>query len=100
MSNEQQTSVGGSAVTRCSTAIRFPERIADLSRRCEANVTNFTNEEMSIALTFGQMLFSRLGRLASYYEQDAAKGGRRAKLMALAAEDMRAVMSDCVQDCQ
>ena len=88
-----------SAAPPCSADL--PEEFAQLVGRCEINEITFTNDEMSLALKFGQMLFRRLTRLAEHYERMSGHfmpEDIRGPMMAHAAKDMRAVVSDCVQD--
>jgi hypothetical protein len=88
-----------SAAPPCSADL--PEEFAQLVGRCEINESTFTNDEMSVALKFGQMLFRRLTRMAEHYERMSGHfmpEDIRGPMMAQAAKDMRAVVSDCVKD--
>lgn len=79
----------------------LPVEFSQLVGRCEVNESIFTNEEMSVALKFGEMLFCRLTRLAEHYERMSGHFMRediRGPMMAQAAKDMRAVVRDCVKD--
>ena len=40
----------------------MPETIRQLIARCEANETSFSNDDMSLALKFGELLWRRLER--------------------------------------
>ena len=87
-----------SAAPPCSADL--PEEFAQLVGRCEISETAFTNDEMSVALKLGQMLFRRLTRLAEHYERMSGHfmpEDIRGPMMAEAAKDMRAVVSDCVK---
>lgn len=88
-----------SAAPPCSADL--PLELSQLVGRCEINESVFTNDEMSVALKFGQMLFRRLTRMAEHYERVSGcfiPEDIRGPMMAQAAKDMRAVVSDCVKD--
>ena len=88
-----------SAAPPCSADL--PLEFSELVGRCEVNEIAFTNDEMSVALKFGQMLFRRLTRLAEHYERMSGHfmpEDIRGPMMAQAAKDMRAVVGDCVKD--
>jgi len=87
------------AAPPCSAEL--PQAFSWLVNRCEINELSFMNEEMSVALKFGQMLFRRLTRLAEHYERMSVlfmSNDIRGPMMADAAKDMRLVVSDCVND--
>ena len=79
----------------------FPQAITQLIARCEANETAFDNDDMSLALKFGQLLWTRLERLAEHYERQSGNFmpmDIRGPMMAQAAETMRHVLNDTAVD--
>ena len=51
--------------------MELPDEIVALVKQCETNVTFFTNDEMSIALKYGEMLHRRLVKVIEHYERRA-----------------------------
>lgn len=79
----------------------LPQSIVRLIRRCEVNELAFTNEEMSLALMFGELLWRRLEKLADHYERQSDNfmpGDIRAHCMSDAFKDMRDVLRRCGED--
>lgn len=79
----------------------LPELIKQLVGRCEINETSFSNDDMSIALKFGELLWRRLTRMAEHYERQSKNfmpGDIRACGMNDAAKDMRHVLADCAKE--
>ena len=79
----------------------LPVPIRQLVKRCEVNAEDFDNEDMSLALKFGELLWRRLTKLVEHYERQAENfmpGDSRAGMMKSAARDMRFVLSDCARD--
>jgi len=79
----------------------LPEQIKTIVGRCEIGVISFSNDEMSVALKFGQLLHRRLTRMAEHYEKMSGHfmpEDIRGPMMAQAAKDMRHVLEDCSKD--
>jgi len=79
----------------------MPPEIEALIGRCEINEHTFDNDDMSLALKFGELVWRRLVRMAEHYERQSANfmpGDNRAGMMANAARDMRFVLSDTARD--
>lgn len=102
--SREPNDVDASASADCSTAsIDNPQKIKSLIQRCEAGMNVFSNDEMSEALKFSSMIWSRLNRMADHYEcmsRNFMPEDIRGPMMALAAKDMRHVLKDCADDCQ
>lgn len=87
----------------CSTAVEMPSCITILKGRCEINERFFTNDDMSLALKYAEMLWRRLSRMSEHYERQSANfmdGDIRGPMMACAAKDMKHVLRNCADDCQ
>ncbi len=81
--------------------MKLPPEIMQLIGRCEINESQFDNDDMSIALKFGELLWRRLTRMAEHYEKQSDNfmpEDIQGKLMAQAAEDMRHVLTDTAKD--
>ena len=79
----------------------IPPCIRQLIGRCEINETQFDNDDMSLALKFGEMLHRRLTRFTEHYERRSGMympEDIRAKCDAQAAKDMRDILSDTHRD--
>lgn len=79
----------------------IPEAIKNLVQRCEVNEVSFKNDDMSVALAFGQTLWCRIVRLADYYEKlsgNFASGDVRANCFADAAKDLREIQDRTIND--
>jgi hypothetical protein len=79
----------------------MPQEIVSLVRRCEVNEHRFSNEDVSVALKFGEMLWRRLARMADHYERQSVNfmpHDIRGPMMAHAASDMRHVLNDTRKD--
>ena len=79
----------------------LPEEIKQLIARCMVNEVSFDNDDMSVALKFGEMLWKRLYRMSDHYEKQSKQfvsGDIRGPMMAQAAEDMRHVLTDTDRD--
>lgn len=79
----------------------LPAKIKTIVGRCEIGVISFSNDEMSVALKFGQLLHRRLTRMAEHYEKMSGHfmpEDIRGPMMAQAAKDMRHVLEDCSKD--
>lgn len=79
----------------------MPPEIQSLVGRCEINETTFSNDDMSLALKFGELVWRRLVRMAEHYEsvsEHFMDGDNRAGMMRQAAKDMRFVLSDTARD--
>ena len=78
-----------------------PETIRQLIARCVANETSFDNDDMSLALKFGELLWRRLTRVAEHYEHQSGNfmpHDVRGPMMSQAAETMRQVLKDAAMD--
>jgi len=83
------------------TTEELPDEIQQLVKRCEINEHTFDNDEMSVALKFGEMLWRRLNRVADHYERQSSNfmpEDIRGPMMAEAAKSMRHVLSDTKKD--
>ena len=81
--------------------IELPPEIMQLIGRCEINESQFDNDDMSIALKFGEMLWRRLTRMAEHYEKQSGNfmpEDIRGPMMAQAAKDMQYVLTDTDKD--
>lgn len=78
----------------------LPEQIQSLIHRCEVNELSFDNDDMSLALMFGEMLWNRVEKVAEHFERlsEQENNGSVAKCMLSAAELMRHVLSDTAKD--
>ena len=79
----------------------MPEEIRSLVGSCEIGEKNFSNDDMSVALKFGELIWRRLTRMAEHYENMADQygtGSLRSDMLLQAAKDMRLVLSDCQKD--
>ena len=78
----------------------MPPEIRQLIGRCEVG-DRFDNDDMSLALKFGELVWRRLLRLAEHYERQSElfmPGDSRIQPMKQAAKDMRFVLSDTAVD--
>lgn len=50
----------------CAVSGEMPAEIRSLIGRCEINEATFSNDEMSLALKFGELVWRRLLRTARY----------------------------------
>ena len=79
----------------------LPDEIKQMVERCEANEMLFDNEDVSIALKFGAMLWRRLAKMADHYERQSGNfmsSDIRGPMMSQAAKDMRHVLDDTQRD--
>lgn len=79
----------------------MPEIVKNLVQRCEVNEASFTNDDMSVALLFGQSLWCRIVRIADYYDRLSGNfmpGDVRANCFADAAKDLREIQDGVVQE--
>jgi hypothetical protein len=85
--------------SHCYAGIELPVKLAQLAGRCEINEVAFDNNDMSLALMFGTLLWRRLTRMAEHYESKA-KGQSDAVRSASqnAANDMRHILADTRKD--
>jgi hypothetical protein len=77
----------------------IPETIKNIVQRCEANEVSFKNDDMSVALLFGQAMWCRIVRLAEYYEKVSGNfmpDDVRASCFADAAKDLRGIQDDVI----
>lgn len=49
----------------------MPQEITSLVGRCEINEDTFSNDDLSLALKFGEMVWRRLLRMAEHYERQS-----------------------------
>lgn len=85
----------------CAISGDMPAKIRSLVGRCEINEISFSNDDMSLALKFGELVWRRLLRLAEHYEKQSKNfmpDDIRGPMMAQAAKDMRFVLSDVARD--
>jgi hypothetical protein len=90
----------------CAVSGDMPAEIRILVGRCEINETtfsndDFSNDDMSLALKFGELVWRRLLRFAEHYERQSKNfmpDDIRGPMMAQAAKDMRFVLSDVARD--
>lgn len=78
----------------------MPQEIRTLIGRCEVG-ESFNNNDMSLALKFGELLWQRLLRLAEHYERQAElfmPSDSRVPITKQVAKDMRFVLSDTAVD--
>lgn len=80
----------------------LPEPIQSLVNRCEINELSFDNDDMSLALMFGETLWHRVAKVAEHFERlsEQESNGPVAECMSSAAELMRHVLSDTAKDIQ
>lgn len=86
----------------CAVSGEIPQEIRSLIGRCEIG-DKFDNDDLSLALKFGELVWNRLVRMAEHYERQSENfvaGDIRAKCMLDAARDMRFVLSDTAIDLQ
>lgn len=79
----------------------MPTEIRQLIGRCEINTTTFSNDDMSLALKFGELVWRRLLRTAEHCEKLSGNfmaGDIRGPMLAESAERMRFVLSDTARD--
>jgi hypothetical protein len=84
----------------------MPQKIRSLIGSCEIGEKRFSNDDMSVALKFGELLWRRLTRMAEHYERMAAGvepvhpmiPSREAGFLNQAAKDMWHVLEDCKKD--
>ena len=94
---------GNSGSPPCCAAFddALPDEIKQLVGRCEINEHTFDNDEMSVALKFGEMLWRRLARMADHHERQSGNfmpDDIRGPMMAQSAKDMRHVLEDTRRD--
>lgn len=85
----------------CAVSGDMPENVKILIARCAVGEDVFANDDISLSLRFGELLWRRLLRMAEHYERQSdlfSEGDIRGPMMALAAKDMRFVLSDCARD--
>lgn len=85
----------------CAVSGEMPEDIKTLVGMCETGTTSFGNDDLSLALKFGELVWRRLLRMAEHYEKQSEniiEGDIRGPMMAQAAKDMRFVLSDTARD--
>jgi hypothetical protein len=85
----------------CAVSGDMPAEIRNLVGRCEVNQINFSNDDMSLALKFGELVWRRLLRFAEHYERQSKNfmpDDIRGPMMAQAAKHMRFVLSDVARD--
>lgn len=98
--NTKSSDYRRSAATDCYPS-DLPDEIQQLVGRCEINQHTFDNDDMSVALKFGEMLYRRLSRMADHYQRQSGNfmpNDIRGPMMAKAAEDMRHVLNDTLRD--
>lgn len=81
--------------------IEYPQQIKQLVARCEIAEHTFDNDDMSLALKFGELLWRRLIRFAEHYEKMSGNfmpEDIRGPMMAQAAKDMRHILNDVRTD--
>lgn len=79
----------------------IPNAIKNLVQRCEANEVSFKNDDMSVALLFGQTMWCQIVRLAEYYEKlsgNFMEGDVRANCFACAAKDLREIQDRTINE--
>lgn len=79
----------------------LPTQIKQLVSRCEVGESSFDNDDMSVALKFGELLWRRLNRMVEHYERQSGNfmpRDVRGPMMAQAASDFRHVLNDCRKD--
>lgn len=84
----------------CAISGEMPEEIKTLIGRCEVG-DEIDNEDLSLALKFGELLWRRLLRLAEHYESQSENfmpGDIRGPMMKDSAKAMRFVLSDSTRD--
>lgn len=69
----------------CAKTGELPEEIRELVGRCEVGEKRFSNDEVSLALSFGERLWGELVELAELYEKPPFSGQL--------ASDIRSVLS-------
>ena len=85
----------------CAVSGEMPAEMRSLIGRCEINENDFSNDDMSLALKFGELCWRRLLRLSEHYEKQSGnfmEWDSRGGMMAQAAKDMRFVLSDVARD--
>lgn len=85
----------------CAISGEMPGEIQSLIGRCEVNENTFNNDDMSLALKFGELVWRRLLKTAEHCERQSGNfmdGDIRGPMMAEAAERMRFVLSDTARD--
>ena len=84
----------------CSNSGELPSDIRTLVGRCEVG-DKIDNDDLSLALKFGELLWRRLLCFAEHYERQSTNfmpDDIRGPMMAQAAKDMRFVLSDVARD--
>jgi len=84
----------------CAVSGDMPDEIIKLIERCEVRDAS-DNDDLSLSLKFGEMVWRRLLRMAEHYERQAdtfTEGDIRGPMMSQAAKDMRFVLSDTARD--
>lgn len=87
--------------TDCSTVFDagLPMEIVELIERCEINEHSFSNEDMSVALKFGESLWKRLAKMAEHYDRQTSDFQHSVRSCCIsAAVDMRHVLADTRKD--
>ena len=85
----------------CAVSGELPADIQSLVGYCESGTELISNDDLSTALKFGELLWRRLRRLAEHYEKQSGnfmEWDSRGPMMAQAAKDMRFVLSDVARD--
>lgn len=84
----------------CAISGDMPEQIVKLIERGEIRDAS-DNDDLSVSLRFGEMIWRRLLRMAEHYERMSLHftlGDVRGPMMSQAAKDMRFVLSDTARD--
>jgi hypothetical protein len=79
----------------------LPDAIRQLVRRCWIGEHTFDNDDMSVALKFGELLWHRINRMAEHYDRQSGNfmpNDIRGPMMVKAATDMRHVLADTLAD--
>jgi len=79
----------------------MPETIKNIVQRCEANEVSFKNDDMLVALLFGQTMWCQIVRLVEYYEKLSGNfmpGDVRANCFADAAKDLREIQDRTINE--
>lgn len=78
-----------------------PASITQLVGRCEVGEESFSNDDMSVALKFGELLWRRLEKMADHYERQSGNfmpRDIRGPMMQHASDDMRHVLNNTAKD--
>ena len=85
----------------CAVSGDMPAEIRSLIGRCEVGEDTFSNDDLSLALKFGELVWRRLLRTAEHCEAQSKnfmEWDIRGPMMAEAAKRMRFVLSDTARD--